>query len=240
MSEYSIDIIKLGEFAGTDYSQQVLFTNFGTKINACSYMWLLRGGGMTIAVDSGFDPKVGRIFDLNTVGDPETTIGETLGRLGTSPDKVDILIHTHLHYDHVGNDHLFENAAIYIQRRELETAAAPVYGLYYHRPDIARFVNEYWNRVTLLDGDEEIVPGIRSIFTGGHSLGHQAVYVTTGKGQAVITGDLLNLFENMETRSPNLLNVIDATRAVQRFKNECDIIIPSHDPEVVTRYGTRI
>lgn len=60
---------------------------------------------------------------------------------------------------------------------------------------MAALVGPLWPRVDLLDGDHEVVPGVRTVVTGGHTPGHQMVYVDLASGTAAITGDAVYLRE---------------------------------------------
>src|SRR5215217_7487020 len=77
-------------------------------------------------------------------------------------------------------DHSFVGARILVQRRELQYAAAPLFPVaFFDRVDIAALVGPLWDRVELLDGDQELFAGVRAVHTGGHTPGHQMVYAET-------------------------------------------------------------
>ncbi|MEL6376706.1 MAG: MBL fold metallo-hydrolase, partial [Pseudomonadota bacterium] len=74
------------------------------------YMWVLRREGETILVDTGYDAEEGALRNRPIRLDPR----EALAPLGITPEAVDTLICTHLHYDHAGGLHLFPNATIHL------------------------------------------------------------------------------------------------------------------------------
>jgi glyoxylase-like metal-dependent hydrolase (beta-lactamase superfamily II) len=100
-----------------------------------------------------------------------------------SPADIDLVINTHLHFDHCGQNAVFSHAPFYVQRREYERAKVESRELF----DWFGFMNAPFE---LLDGDSEIVPGVRVITTPGHTSGHQSVLVTSQDGSLdVLIGD---------------------------------------------------
>jgi N-acyl homoserine lactone hydrolase len=98
-----------------------------------------------------------------------------------SPADVKIVINSHLHFDHCGQNAVFKHAPFYIQRPELEGA---------RRDGItAQWFDFADARFELLDGDAEIADGVRVVATPGHTVGHQCVVIDTGDGEAVMIGD---------------------------------------------------
>jgi N-acyl homoserine lactone hydrolase len=110
-------------------------------------------------------------------------IEHQLGLLGIVPADIDHVINTHLHFDHAGNNFLFENATFYAQREHHRFAVGN-----------ASFPNAYWNlpglRFELLDGARELWPGVEVFPTPGHVPGHQSVLVRLPEtGPVIICGD---------------------------------------------------
>jgi glyoxylase-like metal-dependent hydrolase (beta-lactamase superfamily II) len=119
----------------------------------------------------------------------ESYLDSSLTALGVQPSEVTHVIFTHLHTDHsngafVGNPDSpqlrFPNTEYIVQRDEWEDATHPderTSAVYIqHR---IRLLGES-GRLRLVDGDAEILPGIRVHKTGGHTRGHQGVRVTNG------------------------------------------------------------
>jgi N-acyl homoserine lactone hydrolase len=95
---------------------------------------------------------------------------------------VRIVINSHLHFDHCGQNAVFRHAPFYVQRTELERAR------------LAEGVPAKWfdfagARFELIDGDAQIAEGVRVVATPGHTVGHQSVIVDTPDGGAVMIGD---------------------------------------------------
>ncbi|PTE08171.1 MBL fold metallo-hydrolase [Mesorhizobium helmanticense] len=98
--------------------------------------------------------------------------------------SIDIVINTHLHFDHCGNNHLFAGKPIYVQRRELEDAR--------NKDDytIREWVDSLGVRYVPVDGEYELLPGIRLVPAPGHSDGMQVVVIETAGRPIVVGGDV--------------------------------------------------
>jgi glyoxylase-like metal-dependent hydrolase (beta-lactamase superfamily II) len=206
-------------------------------MDAAFMSYIIAGPNSLMVVDTGHRLlKYTNGDNMNIEGNAEEAYNSKFQSLGFSFDQVTHIILTHLHWDHMENNHLFPNAKILVQRREVEVAAAPVYPLYYERADIAKLIGEEGSRLVFLDGDTEIVSGVRALLVGGHTLGSQLVSVDTSEGIAIVTGDICNVYENLEVRSVKEVDVIAWVHAIDRIKKEAQIVLPMHDPRVLTRY----
>ena len=99
-----------------------------------------------------------------------------------SPADVRIVINSHLHFDHCGQNAVFKHAPFYIQRSELERARR-------QETTTKEWFDFAGARYELLDGDAEIAEGVRVVATPGHTVGHQSVLVDAKDGSAVMIGD---------------------------------------------------
>jgi N-acyl homoserine lactone hydrolase len=99
------------------------------------------------------------------------------------PRDVVCVINTHLHFDHCGGNRLFARTPIYVQRLEREAARAEDY-------TIPGWVDFEGATYVELDGEHEVMPGLRVVPTPGHSAGHQSVLIETDDGLAVVAGDV--------------------------------------------------
>ncbi|MFQ5875020.1 MAG: MBL fold metallo-hydrolase, partial [Dehalococcoidia bacterium] len=162
---------------------------------------LVQSNSMNILVDTGVGRK-----------EPEKTkdiYGLATGRLlrglkshGLTPRDISIVALTHLHFDHVGGCTRYDSkgklvctfpkAKYMVQRADWEEASNPNErnSAGYHRDDFEPLSEK--GRLELLDGDTEIVPGVVTRVTGGHSRGHQVIIVGNGRRKAVILGDLVS------------------------------------------------
>ena len=124
-----------------------------------------------------------------------TTYPERIPREG-----VVAVVNTHLHFDHCGGNRLFAGSGvpIYVQRAEREAAREPDYTV----PEWVEFAGA---RYVELDGEAEIVPGVRVLPTPGHSPGHQSVLVDTEDGLVVVAGDVAYRWEDFDAAAGPIL-----------------------------------
>jgi N-acyl homoserine lactone hydrolase len=103
--------------------------------------------------------------------------------------SIDIVVNTHLHADHCGGNHLFAGKPIYVQRRELDDAR--------HEDDytIREWVDAPDVRYVPVDGELELLPGLRLVPAPGHTPGTQVVVIETSGRPVVVCGDVAVWFE---------------------------------------------
>src|SRR3954453_4196953 len=105
---------------------------------------------------------------------------------------IDIVINTHLHFDHCGGNHLFTGEPIYVQRRELDDARSQ------EDYTIREWVEAPGVRYAPVDGELELLPGLRLLPAPGHTPGTQVVVVETGRRPVVVAGDLAVSFAQLD------------------------------------------
>jgi glyoxylase-like metal-dependent hydrolase (beta-lactamase superfamily II) len=208
----------------------------GTMIPAPA--WYIEGSGQRILVDTGTGNaqeviEVQQLYGnaLATITEPEHDIVRQLAALGVAPEQVDIVIQTHLHFDHVGSNEAFPNATFLIHSLEIPWALCPPpYGVYYYR-EFGHHVRAVLDQVQMIHGDHQVAPGIRIVHTGGHSPGHCVVFVETEHGTAVIGGDDVYNYRNLEYEWPQgpVFDVGATVRSIQTVK-AADLILLNHDP----------
>ncbi len=106
---------------------------------------------------------------------------DALAEHDLSPADVKIVINSHLHFDHCGQNAVFKHAPFYVQRSEVERARKD--------GDTIEWFDFAGARFELVDGDAEIAEGVRVVATPGHTIGHQSVFVDAADGAAVMIGD---------------------------------------------------
>src|SRR5256885_3676761 len=99
-------------------------------------------------------------------------------------DSIDIVVSTHLHFDHCGGNHLFAGRPIYVQRQELEDARTE------DDYTIREWVDAPGVRYETIDGERELLPGLGLVPAPGHTRGMQVVVVETGGRPVVLGGDV--------------------------------------------------
>jgi N-acyl homoserine lactone hydrolase len=110
------------------------------------------------------------------------------------PRDVLFVVNTHLHFDHCGGNRLFRGTPIYVQRAEREAARREDYTV----PEWVEFEGAEYVE---LDGEQELLPGLRVLPTPGHTTGHQSVLVDTDDGLVVVAGDVAYSWEEFDDPS---------------------------------------
>ena len=163
----------------------------------------VRIGGKNVLIDTGLGDKW-KLSQISLQGFyyPRRMIGQ-LADFGVQPDDVDVVIFTHLHYDHSGGgtyrkeDSIlaptFTNALYYVQERELNFARNPDPD----RRDDYKFEDfdplDISGQLVKIDGDAEILPGLTVHLASGHSPGHQVVLIRDSSANLFFPGDLFSV-----------------------------------------------
>jgi glyoxylase-like metal-dependent hydrolase (beta-lactamase superfamily II) len=162
---------------------------------------LIETSGGLVLVETGigskFDPK---LIDLYEVSRPAALVNG-LQALGYRTEDIDIVITSHLHFDHCGwntfrNDRgeivpTFPKARYVIQKKEWHDALHP------NERDRSSYLTENFlpleecGQLLVVDGDREIIPGIDVILAPGHTAGHQCVKIQDRGKTLLYLGDLV-------------------------------------------------
>jgi glyoxylase-like metal-dependent hydrolase (beta-lactamase superfamily II) len=175
------------------------------------------------------------------------TPAEMVRRAGFKPDDIPVALITHLHYDHWAGHSLFPKAEYWIQRDEVAFWTGPFGSTPAFRGSanvdaLARLVTlNYGRRVKILDGDREVLPGLRVHRVGGHTAGLQIVSVQTARGTVVLTSDASHFYHNVETRQPvqiitSLPEMLTAFETIHELAGKEKLIVAGHDPQVAERF----
>jgi N-acyl homoserine lactone hydrolase len=138
-----------------------------------------------VLVDTGLTALHPLIADMEPTLRPE-------GWEQLDPDSIDLVVNTHLHVDHCGGNHLFAGRPLYVQRQELDDALGP------EPYTVREWVEAPGVRYVPVDGELELLPGVRLLPTPGHTRGSQVVVVGTGPRPAVVAGDTAVWFGELD------------------------------------------
>jgi N-acyl homoserine lactone hydrolase len=176
----------ISRFVTGDYLSPPGGRNPGQRVVAVAY--LIRHPDATILFDTGFpfDEPTRVEEDGDGIWTYPRPIVTLLAAAGTSMDALDMVVNCHLHIDHAGgNFRLPVELPIYVQENELAAAREEEEALV--RDALALDRQAYRS----IQGEHEIVPGIRTIPTPGHTPGHQSLVVDTWEGAVILAGQAM-------------------------------------------------
>ena len=213
------------------------------EVEMAYYFWLLRRGGETILVDTGFDPAVGTRRRRTCLLPPV----EALRSLGVDPEQVETVLITHFHYDHVGNVAAFPRAMFFVPRKEFDFWTSSVaskfqFASHVERGEVALLEHlAAEGRIRLTDATEEVVDGVTAICVGGHSPGQQVTTVEVGDGTVALASDAVHFYEELEHERPfgviaDLAEMYAAYDVLNELAGAGAAVVPGHDPDVLRRY----
>ncbi len=223
-----IDILHLATLPGLPLRDFLRDAPPDMTIDVPCYGYLLTCAGATILVDSGPDIANPRAIQSGVIGDPQGVLQRSLEYRGRSGEDVDLIIHTHLHYDHMQNDLDFRESLVVVQESEVQFALLREPEDFYI--GVSEYVDHLGQRLSQVSGEFTLVPGVRLIPTGGHSPGHQAVLVDSVWGPVCIAGDVISLTENLVRRSPACPDEEGTLRFLRRVEAEAWRVLPGHEP----------
>lgn len=209
------------------------------------FVWAIidRAENTAWVVDTGFDHLDAQRRERNLV----RSVTDGLATIPVEAAKVENVILTHLHYDHVGGFAQFPSAKFHLQDLEMSYASGRhmrhlAFNHAYTPEHVADLVHlVYGDRVMFHDGDAELASGISVHLVGGHTMGLQVVRVATKIGWLVLASDASHYYENMGTGRPfpivyNMGDMMDGYRRCDELASDPAYVIPGHDPQVFDRY----
>jgi glyoxylase-like metal-dependent hydrolase (beta-lactamase superfamily II) len=213
---------------------------------------LVRGSTQTLIVDAGIgakmDPKNVDIYAIDRVH----SLDESLAKAGVTAGEIQVVLASHLHFDHAGGftDRTedgslaprFPNARYVVRAGEWEDATHP------HERNRASYLAENFlplKSAGVLDlhaADAEIIPGVRVVRTGGHTMHHQIVFIESGGRTAVFAADLIPTIAHLDPAwimgyDLYPMDTLAFKRAfVQESIEREYLVFFEHDPEVAAGY----
>ena len=176
------------------------YREFGHSVKVPVLAYLIKSNDENILIDTSFGnpdrPDLKAWECQRPLGQAQEPIAQ-LRKLGVRPDDIGIVVNTHLHDDHCGNNILFKNSKFFVQKEELRHAFVPddnerdESGPFCNRLDFDHPLN-----YQLMNGDYEVADGVRVICTPGHTAGHQSVVVRLGDRNLIIASDAVFTEEN--------------------------------------------
>jgi glyoxylase-like metal-dependent hydrolase (beta-lactamase superfamily II) len=225
------------------WTSLTIVRHLGEMLKVPVNMYLIQGDDANVLVDTGVRSEA--VDNPSGIGEAakaakvymrrEDYVVDQLSMLGLRPADVDYVVLTHMHWDHAGGLREFRESEVLVQYDEYRYALYPdsFYRWGYIKEDFEGV------RVKTISGIHYLLEGKVIVFpTPGHTPGHQSVMVRLNSGNYVITGDALNLMENLDEgvfpwiqwNLPSMLKSVELFKALQRFEKAT--LLPSHDPFV--------
>ena len=159
---------------------------------------LIRGGSKTVLVETGIGNKFGD--RVREVFEPEARLLGNLTAAGTAPDSIDVVINTHLHFDHCGWNTVRANGRV-VPTFPRATYYAPEgewqHGQKQHLRDRVSYISDNYNpllasgQMKLVKDDREIIPGVSVRTIPGHTRYMQVVMIESQGQKACYVSDLI-------------------------------------------------
>lgn len=221
-----------------DQSMLTYLEGMGQQVVIPHIAVLLRGE-VNVLIDTGFGSpeEVAAAYPQELWRTPEQELPRLLDRLDMAPGDIDLIVHTHLHYDHVGNNHHFPAATKLAQQADLDYARSPSVPLMRREffSECCGFPAQFDpDDITAVAGDHTIAEGLDIIALPGHTPGSLGVVFESAKGLTCFAGDLIMVRNNLDEMTPvglhtDLQACEDSRRRVVALGAD---VLPSHDMRV--------
>jgi glyoxylase-like metal-dependent hydrolase (beta-lactamase superfamily II) len=219
------------------------------RLRAACNSVLIRGGEKTVLIETGIGNKLGD--KMRKIYGHEEKLMKSFEEAGVSPDEIDIVINTHLHFDHCGWNTIyrdgrpvptFPNAHYYVQEGEWR------HGQLQTERDRISYISDNYNplieagQMTLLKGDGEITPGISVRIYPGHTQYMQSVIIESQGKKACYISDLIPTTQHLDLTWGMSFDLypLDTLNSKKRFYAEAIpeewLVIFTHDPKTPWAY----
>ncbi len=215
------------------------------RIEMATNCLLIRTSEYQILVDTGYGNKMSEkergIYNMSG-----SSLMDSLAAKGVKPDEIDIVILSHLHFDHAGGATIadlegqmypaFPRARYFVQRGEWDDAVNGFATM------TATYIEENFRplmeagALTLVEGDRDICEGVSVSVTGGHTRHHQLIKISSGGETVVYAGDILPTYSH--ARGPYNMaydlfpheTMTQKLQLLEKAAAEGWIIVLDHDP----------
>jgi len=210
---------------------------------------LVRDGKHTVLIETGAGNKISK--KMQQIYDTQAKLLDSFAQAKVSPEEVDIVINTHLHFDHCGWNTVvrggrveptFPRARYYTQRGEWE------HGQTQNPRDYVSYISDNYNpliesgQMELITGERELLPGISLRLYPGHTRNMMAVMITSGGQTACYISDLIPMAHHLDLTwgMGYDLDPLEVIVQKQRFYAEAIpnkwLVVFTHDPRTPWAY----
>ena len=216
------------------------------RIRVANHCVLARDGKHTVLIDTGYGGKYDKLDRKFYSMEPGEPLVQSLRTLGIEPEEIDTVVLSHLHFDHVGGATqtgpggeltlTFPNARHFVGRQEWEDATSQKAELRKAYP--LKEIIPLQPVVSLIEDDDEVVPGLRAKLTGGHTQGHLSFVLESCGEEAIYPGDICPSRAHLRTMWHLAYDThpLDTRRRKPQLLNEASQrnswILWNHDPDV--------
>lgn len=246
--EYSIQAIRYATLPGFPLSELAIGAPKDEKVGIAMVVWLIRGGGRIILLDSGYHRDTfAKDYPMAEYLRPD----EAVKMAGVQPDAVTDIVISHAHWDHLGGIDLFPKAIVWIQKEEYRYYTTDAWqpggdhgGI--DPEDVKQLLQlNTEGRLRLVDGDNvEILPGIRAYTGSRHTYASQYLRVD-GNPPFVLASDNCYLYLNLSSHlasatfsdADHAANIAQQSRMIA-LAGSPDRVVPGHDPLQFQKFST--
>jgi N-acyl homoserine lactone hydrolase len=244
-SHWTIRPLCFGEFPVFEKSVFTYMRHAGEKIRVPILGWLIQSGEEAILVDTGPSAEDAPATRYHTPirRSPAQKPDAALRAVGVDPDRISRVVLSHLHWDHCYNLECFPSARFLVQAEEVRTAVDPVppqrHPYEVGIPGVQPSWLPFFDRLEVIQGEVEVAPGVRTVCLPGHTPGLQGVVVETAAGRYLIASDAVPLGANFHGEGAGPIapaihvDVAACYRSFERMRAVADVVLPSHDMDVL-------
>lgn len=238
MKTYRVKVLTVGKMK-VDKSILTRGTGCAVSLDIPVRVLAVEGDGVKMLVDTGIADDAADSVKIEGVEILKPEEGQNmeaaLKAAGWKAEDVNMVVNTHLHFDTCGNNKMFPDAKLFVQKKEWQYALHPSMNQteYYQNTLLSNSAGCGCG-MQLVDGEYEIAEGLILLPTPGHTRGHQSVIINTEEGVVCYAGHAVNLMENL---NDNIIgNILDDTRqsfeSMEWIRRTSRYVIPGFDSRI--------